>query len=230
MRIHAIYYIFLVAFLLVACATEPAPLPPGVPSLVSPANNEPCLDGVIISDTQSEVDFQWSTATNALNYILEVTNLETNQKQSFPTATNSKKISLFHAVPYQWRVIAIGEPETIPSNSADWKFFLASEPQVNYAPFPPDLTFPESAATVTPNNGTINVSWTANDLDNDIVRFDLYLDTEDGNTLVSELNYTGETTTVEVAVGNNQIYYWQVTAIDEVGNTSNSGIYSFRTQ
>jgi hypothetical protein len=46
--------------LLSSCAKDPIPVEPGVASLISPANNETCLDGTSLNDTQSNVSFSWS--------------------------------------------------------------------------------------------------------------------------------------------------------------------------
>lgn len=223
-------YYFLLTLIVVHCSQEPEPVPAGIATLIAPANNEACLDGTPVSDTQSSVDFQWNAATNAMNYKLIVTNLLTNQTQNFSSVTPNLQVTLVHQTPYQWQVEAMGEPETLPTSSESWKFYLAAEAQTNYAPFPPQLLLPESAATVTPINGLINLSWSASDLDNDIERFEIYLDTNDGSTKLKDQSYAGETTTIEVDVESNQIYYWKIVAIDSSGNRSDSGIYNFRTQ
>ena len=229
MKNSCIFHLLLV-LTAVSCSTEPEPIAAGVATLVAPANNEACLDGTLVSDTQSSIDFRWMAANNALSYKLMVTNLETNQTQTFSANTPNLNVTLPHRTPYQWKVESMGEPETLPTYTESWKFYLAAEAEVNYAPFPPELLLPESAATVTPINGLINISWSAADLDNDIERFEIYLDTENGTTKVAEQNYTEATSTAEVSVDNNQIYYWQIIAIDRVGNRSDSGVYSFRTQ
>ena len=65
-------------FLMNSCSQEDSiPLNPSAASLISPANEETCLDGNSINDSQSNVDFRWSPAINALSYELVVTNLLT---------------------------------------------------------------------------------------------------------------------------------------------------------
>ena len=225
-----IYPILVFASIVISCGGDPAPLPPSSPSLVAPTNNEACLDGITESDTQSSVEFQWTAALNALSYNLKITNLNTNQTQTFSADTPNKSVTLVHSEPYKWQVQAIGEPGTSPADSDTWKFYLASEAVVNYAPFPPELIQPVSAATITPNNGTINLRWSASDIDGDLRLFKIYLDTVDGSTLVDEVVYSTQTVNAEVTVESAQIYYWQIEAIDAEGNSSTSGVYSFRTQ
>ena len=132
--------------------------------------------------------------------------------------------------PYRWLVKAIGAPETLPSESQSWKFYLASEGVVNYAPFPPELLTPESGSTATVVDGVIQLSWEASDVDNDLDHFEVRMDTDNGSTLVTELNYRATTTNTEVSAQQNQTYYWEIIAVDSNGNTSKSGVYSFRTQ
>ena len=70
--------------LLSSCAPEdPIPVEPGVASLISPANNETCLDGTSLNDTQSNVSFSWSTASDALSYEVIISNLLTQTSQNF---------------------------------------------------------------------------------------------------------------------------------------------------
>ena len=42
--------------------------------------------------------------------------------------------------------------------SDTWKFYLAGPAQVNFAPFPAELTSPISGSTVTPSDGLIQVT------------------------------------------------------------------------
>ena len=205
-------------------------MPPGTVTLVAPANNEPCLDGTAISNSQSSVDFQWTVASNAQNYNLLITNLENNQTQTFQSNITNKSVTLVIGTPYRWLVKAIGAPETLPSESQSWKFYLASEGVVNYAPFPPELLTPESGSTATVVDGVIQLSWEASDVDNDLDHFEVRMDTDNGSTLVTELNYQATTTNTEVSAQQNQTYYWEIVAVDSNGNTSKSGVYSFRTQ
>ena len=132
--------------------------------------------------------------------------------------------------PYKWQVIAEGEEGTTPGESETWKFYLAGNPQINYAPFPAELITPRSGATITPSGGQITASWNCSDVDGDLTSYQVYLDTTDGSTLVQEVNHQSSTTEVQLDVAANQVYYWKVVAIDANGNKSSSGVYTFRTQ
>jgi len=215
---------------LIGCAKEPVPVDPGVAILLSPANDQTCLDGSSINDTQSNVDFSWSAATDALSYEVVVTNLLAQSTQTFTSSTNQTTIALTKAEPYSWIVRSIGEEGSIPTESTQWKFYLAGNATVNSAPFPAELISPRSGANVTPDiNNLINLNWTASDVDQDLIRFEVYLDQTDATTLNNEIEYASQETIVEVEVENNKTYYWKIIAIDANGNQSSSGVYAFRT-
>ena len=229
---HKLSFILLAATVvfIASCSADATPSDPSIPSLIAPANNEPCLDGVSINDSQSTVSFSWTAATDAVTYDVEVEQLLLNTKQSFSATTNDLDITLNKAVPYRWKVIANGQPGTAPSESDSWKFYLAGNGAVNYAPFPPELLTPRSASTVVVTNGVIPLSWNCNDMENDLATFEVYMDTNNASTQVTVVTYLGETTEVEVPAEPGNTYYWKIIAIDSDDNKSSSGVYSFITQ
>ena len=221
---------FILVLLLVHCQKTELPADPGIANLISPVDKETCLDGVSINDTQSNVNFVWGTATGALSYELEIANLLTQSTQVFTSDTNELSIALSKAEPYSWSVRSIGETGTTPSVSDPWKFYLAGDVVVNYAPFPAELITPRSGANTTPDiNNLVILRWTADDVDDDLNRFEVYLDAIDGTTLNQEITYLAQETQLEVEVENNTVYYWKIVAIDLNGNQSSSGVYTFRT-
>ena len=221
---------FILVLLLVHCQKTELPADPGIANLISPVDKETCLDGVSVNDTQSNVTFQWSTATGALSYELEIANLLTQNTQIYSSDTNELSIALSKAEPYSWLVRSIGETGTTPSVSDPWKFYLAGDAVVNYAPFPAELITPRSGANTTPDiNNLVILRWAADDVDNDLNRFEVYLDAIDGTTLNQEIGYLAQETQLEVEVENNTVYYWKIVAIDLNGNQSSSGVYTFRT-
>ena len=216
--------------LIVGCSKDNPPPDPGISTLIAPLNDEACLDGRSLNDTQSSVSFQWTSATDALSYQVKVTNLATNTEELFSSTTNNLDITLVKEEPYKWQVISLGEEGTNPGESETWKFYLSGNPQINYAPFPAELITPRSGATITPSAGQITASWNCSDVDGDLVSYQVYLDTTDGSTMVQEVNHQSSTTQVQLDVAANQVYYWKVVATDANGNKSSSGVYSFRTQ
>ncbi len=226
------YSLTVIYFIAVNCAkpSDPIPVDPAAATLLSPANNETCLDGNSLNDTQSNVTFSWSTAQDAISYELIVTNLLTQSAQTYASNGNQTEIALIKAEPYAWKVKSIGEVGTNPAESEQWKFYLAGEATVNYAPFPAELLSPRSGANVTPNiNNLITLNWRASDVDNDLIRFEVYLDQNDATTLIKTVAYQAIDTAIEVEVEKNKTYFWKIIAIDANGNQSNSGVYAFRT-
>jgi hypothetical protein len=160
----------------------------------------------------------------------KIANLLTQSTQIYSSDTNELSIALSKAEPYSWSVRSIGETGTTPSVSDPWKFYLAGDAVVNYAPFPAELITPRSGANTTADiNNLVILRWTADDVDDDLNRFEVYLDTTDGTTLNQEIEYLAQETQLEVEVENNTVYYWKIVAIDLNGNQSSSGVYTFRT-
>ena len=206
------------------------PINPSAPTLISPANDETCLDGTSINDSQSNVDFRWSSAANALSYELVVTNLLTQSSQTYPAISNQTTVALTKAEPYNWSVKSIGEVGSIPSQSTQWKFYLAGDAVVNFAPFPSELISPQSGANVTPDiNNLIKLQWNASDVDDDLAQFEVYLDKNDATTIIKTIAYQTEEESIEIDVENGSTYYWKIIAIDTNQNQSSSGVYTFRT-
>ena len=214
-----------------SCAPEdPIPVEPGVALLISPVNNETCLDGTYLNDTQSNVSFSWSAASDTRSYEIIISNLLTQSSQTYTSVTNQTSVALSKEEPYSWYVKSIGEEGSTPSESEQWKFYLAGDATINYAPFPSELIAPRSGVNVTPDIDKLVIfSWNAADVDGDLERFEVYLDQTDASTLNSTLDYQSNETRIELEVENNATYYWKIIAIDANGNQSSSGVYSFRT-
>jgi hypothetical protein len=213
------------------CAPEdPIPVDPGVALLISPVNNETCLDGTSLNDTQSNVSFSWSAASDTRSYEIIISNLLTQSSQTYTSVTNQTSVALSKEEPYSWYVKSIGEEGSTPSESEQWKFYLAGDATINYAPFPSELIAPRSGVNITPDIDKLVIfSWNAADVDGDLERFEVYLDQTDASTLNSTLDYQSNETSIELEVENNATYYWKIIAIDANGNQSSSGVYSFRT-
>ncbi|MBT4904041.1 MAG: hypothetical protein HON57_02525 [Flavobacteriaceae bacterium] len=212
-----------------SCSSTPAPLNPSTPSLSFPINEETCLEGTSINDSQSSLEFRWNAAQNAESYRLDIKNLSTNQKESFNTSGTSYSATLLTGTPYSWNITADGEEGSEPASSVSWKFYLAGTGITNYTPFPSELLAPRSGSSVTPIDGNITLTWNGSDVDGDLDYYELYLDTADATTLLQQVNAEGPTTALIVAVENSTTYSWKVIAVDADGNKSNSGVYSFLT-
>lgn len=207
-------------------AVTPAVIP-GKAILLFPAENSSCTTGTTISSTQTSVTFTWNTSTNTDFYELNIENLltkvTTSQIYSNPTAT----VTLLTGTPYAWYVVSKTTKNTAQITTSDtWKFYV-SGPGSSYAPpFPATIVSPTFNQIVSANNGTVDLTWTDRDPDNDITGYDVYFGT---NSAALTL-YKGGITNMylnAVPVTSSKTYYWRILANDSMGNITDSGTYQF---
>ena len=204
--------------------SEPEPKPnPSAATLIFPENNSECTEGTVLSDTESTVNFQWNSAENTDSYTLKLTNLDTNIAQQLNSNTNELSVRLNRGTPYAWSVVSKANGTAATSESSTWRFYNAGPGIENYSPFPADNPTPNSGASV--NAGTISLSWEGSDLDNDIVSYEVILDTNSLPTTVAG-STTEATLDVDVVAGNT--YFWRVVTYDAANNSSISEIFQFK--
>lgn len=196
--------------------------PPTAATLIFPENNTECNEGVIISDSETDVLFQWQDVTNASSYILKVTNLNDGTSRTISTLSNEFLLRILRGTPYSWSVISLASDTTETTESVVWKFYNSGLPQESHPPFPAEAISPQSGASV--NAGEVNLQWEATDVDNDIVSYAVYLDSV--NPPVAEVGSTSNTT-INSTVTSGLVYYWKVVTTDQIGNTSDSQIFEF---
>ncbi len=193
--------------------------------LIFPENNSECTAGVIISENESEVVFDWSDAEVVDSYLIQLTNLSDGQLQTFSADSSFFPIRLQRGTPYQWSVTTIINEidETIES---DIEFFYNSGPGVTtFVPFPATAITPANEALLISSTTVTTIEWSAEDLDNDIVNYDLYFGASNPPEILSSELETSSLSNVQVMSGTR--YYWQVVTRDDLGNESNSEIFSF---
>ncbi|WP_435314762.1 hypothetical protein [Cellulophaga fucicola] len=225
-------YGFIIAVILTSCGgggddspTEPEIFIPTAVELSLPANDEVCLTGVSVNDSQATVAFSWQAATNVDSYNVEVKNLTSGQVSTFASATEATNITLNKGEPYSWQVISTSSSTTETAESAIWKFYLAGDGVVNYAPFMAEALVPAVGATVTATSSKVTLSWQGADVDNDIKDYEVFFGTATLPT--TSLSVTTDTF-LEVDVTANTIYYWRVKTTDEEANSSISEIFEFK--
>ena len=207
------------------------PTPPGKATLVAPANNKTCDTGTSVSDTQSTVAFSWNASANTNTYDVRITNLNTNAATNKNgVSTTSTTATLNKGVPYSWRVTSKNTTSTTTTPSDLWKFYLAGDGVVNYAPFPAELKTPASGSTISLTDGKATFSWEGTDPDsNDTLTYTLYVDTVDGKQTPSTSLSNLSDESVDVELDAATTYYWRVKTSDGT-NASYSIVYSFKTQ
>lgn len=205
--------------------TEPVALPPMAAVLSVPANDEVCLNGKSINELQSEVKFMWEASGNIDSYDLVLKNLKTGQSSIYNTTLETQNVTLNKGEPYSWYVLSKADKVKEAAQSATWKFYLAGDGIVSYAPFPAELAAPEMGSSLANSNGTVDLSWKGSDIDNDITGYEILFGTVDPP-LTTLGTTSDEVMKATVAFGH--IYYWQVITKDEKGNTSTSEVFQFK--
>lgn len=197
--------------------------PPTAATLLFPENNSECNEGIIISETETDVMFKWLEATNASSYILQITNLNSGNSRNISTTTNEFLIRILRGIPYSWSIKSKNGNSTMTAESEVWKFYNAGLPEQSYPPFPAEAMSPKIGSSI--EEGSIELQWQATDIDNDIDSYKVLLDTnnppitEVGNVDINNLN---------VSVYSGFVYYWKVITFDTLGNSSDSQIFEFR--
>ena len=196
-------YIYFSLFVLMGCSgssgggeTPEPPPPPPVPTvavLKTPAQNSECLDG-------ENVEFSWNASQNTDSYTIVVKNLLTTAQISQTTTSTSVTIKLDVGQPYSWFITSSSSVSSQTASTTKWKFYLKGEPTSNYAPFPADLISPKSESNV--NVGNVKFEWKGSDVDeNDTLKFDLYVDTENPPTTRVKSNLTANSSNLNLDSG-----------------------------
>lgn len=218
--------ILLGAMITFGCSKETDPTPqeitPGTATLIFPENNTECNEGTVVSDTQTEVTFQWNAAENADSYVVEITNLNTQGKLSVNATTTEAPVTLMRSTPYAWSVTSRSQGSSATSRSSIWNFYNAGPPVANHVPSQATVVNPELDSRVT--EGTVNLQWTASDLDNDIASYEILMENSNPPTSVAG---TATSNTYQATVVKDLTYYWQVVTIDQTGNRSTSEVFYF---
>jgi hypothetical protein len=196
---------------------------PTAAMLVFPENNTECNEGFIVSDTETDVLFKWEEATNTSSYLLTITNLKDGTSREIKTISNEFLIRVLRGTPYSWVVKSQSGTSNETADSAIWKFYNAGFPEESHPPFPAEALSPQIGASI--DEGEISLQWEATDVDNDIVSYVVFLDTN--STPVTEVGITSATS-LNVTVAPESIYYWKVITTDALGNESHSQIFQFR--
>jgi len=199
---------------------------PSAAALVFPDNNLECTEGTIVNDAQSTILFQWETATNADSYEVNITNLNTNSSSTMNSNTNEVPITVERNTPYEWYVVSKSDGTDATAESDTWRFYNQGEGVTNYAPFPASVVSPTRGQTLS-STGNVNLEWQGNDVDNDLVEFEVLFDT---NTDPSTSLGSTAQSSISASTNAGQTYYWRVISIDATGNTSQSEIFDFKVQ
>jgi hypothetical protein len=219
-----ILFSLIISSVLISCSSEPVNTAPTVPNLIAPLNNQLCINNTI--------SFEWSVATDAENnpivYQLQIAtdNQFTQIISSTDLTTSVQTMTLEKGKAYYWRVKATDDKNASSAYSSTFSFYTEGIAVINHAPFLPQLVSPTNNTNISGLSTTLK--WTASDVDqNDVLSFDVYLDTETNPTTKIVDNKTS--TSFEATLQPNTKYYWKVVVKDNKGGVTSGQIWSFRT-
>ncbi|GAB7258038.1 hypothetical protein [Polaribacter sp. OB-PA-B3] len=197
---------------------------PSAPSLVYPAQNQLCIDNTL--------EFKWNTSTNddgsSVVYIFEIAadNQFSTTIVSEVQTSLSKIVTLDKGLAYYWRVKAKSSKGIESDYSNISQFYTEEIPNSNNLPFSPDNVTPFVGQNFDGIN-TLDLQWTASDVDNDPLKYDVYFG-KNKNDLKLMLENTEQTLLTVIADSPQTTYYWQVTVKDDKGGETNSPIWNFK--
>jgi len=215
----------IILFILLMGCKDPIPTPEAA-LLLLPEADQSCLY-VSVDSAKARVTFSWELALHTDTYTINVVNLVTQELTSIRTEEITATLTLDRGTPYGWEVISSSEVSNKVTPSESRRFYLEGEQQFSYVPFPAKLVSPEMNEVVSLNNGSINLTWTGLDLDNDIDSYAVFLGTSEDD--LAEIA-TGLVSPIHsVSLQSNTAYVWQVTTRDELNNVSTSPYFRFQT-
>jgi hypothetical protein len=197
--------------------------PPTVPLQIYPTNNLLCID--------AQIEFKWNSSedkeNDAITYEVQVA---TNQ--AFTSGVNTKTISqttsifaLEKGVAYYWRVRTKDSKGDFSDYSSIYKFYTEGEGITNHLPFTPTLVKPALNELVASNSAILE--WTASDVDNDQLTFDVYF----GDTNLPSVLAEGITNfSYEVSLNSATTYYWKIVVKDLHGGQAIGQLWTFNTE
>ena len=200
---------------------------PEPPLLIGPENNNSCTTSTVISESQSQVTFNWLSALDADEYELVVRDIENGtdyKKQIFRILTS---MILERGKTYSWWVFSKNNSFETQAKSSIWTFYLEDSQKISNFPAPANLITPKANQQISLTNGKYLFRWDAIDLDNDIIEYKIYLGSDSNNLKLYSENFN--VNFLEIDLNPNQYYYWKVLTIDSEGNTSTSAIQMFKT-
>jgi len=219
--------IIFMALILIGCKKKPDPvLNPTKTTLVLPVMGELCTTGVVISAAKSSVNFNWNAAQNTDSYQISIKNLLTDEIITQSTANISIAIELDRNTPYSWSVKSMSNTSQLVEQSESWKFYNSGPGEVSYAPFPAEIVSPIMGQNVNSLSAKIKLEWKGSDVDKDIKSYDVYFGTSAPVLIKQDVE---DSFLADISILAKTQYYWKIITRDRKGNTSDSGIYRFKT-
>ena len=198
--------------------------PPDKPLITTPTNNVLCINNV--------VDFKWEEASDpdgdTVKYQLQIaTNNQftENLYMSPDILTTSYQVTLYKGIAYYWKVKTIDSKGLSSEYSSIFQFYTEGDGGSNHIPFAPNVVAPTLHQIIQTN--TIQLGWTASDVDNDPLTFDVYFGTANPPTTIIAENQSA--TTLDVTLTPSTTYYWKIIVKDGKGGKSIGQVWDFKT-
>jgi len=189
-------------------------------TLIFPEDNSECTEGIIVSDTQSELIFEWSDEIDNSPYTVHLTNVESSQTELIESDDTDVAITLDRGVAYSWFVTG-----KINSSSENWNFYNEGPGLKSSIPYPAIAISPVSGASISQTSTSVNLIWKSEDSDDDIISYNLFF----GESKDPQLYGTDVTDTRfnDIPVEAGKTYYWKVVTKDSIANESTSEVFTF---
>ena len=189
-------------------------------SLIFPEKDSDCTEGILVSDTQSELVFKWADENGNGPYTVHLTNSINLQTEEFESDTMELPIIIDRSVSYSWYVTG-----TSNTTSETWSFYNAGPGLESSIPLPATALSPSSGAAISQTSTTVNLSWRSEDYDDDIVGYDVYFGESQAPPLYQSDVLETRLNGIPVSAG--KTYYWKIVTRDRIGNESTSQIFVF---
>ena len=196
---------------------------PTVPTLVYPTDNLLCID--------NSVEFKWNASTDAdgetITYQLQVATDSdfTSIAHTLTTTSLTQTVALDEGVAYYFRVKATDTNSASSEYSSVNQFYTEGVGVTNYLPFTPTLVSPAISAVV--QTSSVTLSWTASDVDNDVLTYDVYFGEVTPPT--EQVATSQSATTLDVSLDSSKTYYWNVVVKDSNGGEAIGQVWKFTT-
>lgn len=197
---------------------------PGMPSLSAPTNNLLCIDNVVHFQRTASTD----PDSDAVVYDFQIaadSQFSQNVQNFNGLSSTTKDVTLEKGVAYYWRVKAKDSKNESSSYSTIYSFYTEGVGVLNHLPFTPTLVAPILNTTV--QGTSIELKWTANDVDNDPLNFDIYLDTM--NPPTTKVTENQSETSLNQSLEPSKNYYWRVVVKDGKGGQTRGQVWNFNT-
>jgi len=197
---------------------------PSIPTLVYPSNSLLCISNTVDFSWNSSVDPEGDIVTYEI--MLAKDSQFTQGVQTKNSAGLTTSFTLEKGTAYYWKVKAVDSKTLASEYTSQWGFYTEGVGIINYAPFVATLVKPAINTSI--SGTSVDLEWTATDIDNDVLKYDIYLGTSTTLTTPTVLDNTLKTYT-KTGLTPGTTYYWRIDVKDTKGEKTIGQLWSFKT-